>query len=281
MRHLIRFLVHHNYIFLFLLLEFASFVLIINFNYYQQGVYFTSCNRLVGSFYDVTGGISSYFNLREQNDSLVSSNIRLQQELTFLQQQLNKQQQDSLYRSLEQTPMFADYTLYDARVINNSVNHLNNYITLNKGAKDGIQPAMGVVNGNGIVGIVRAVSAHYSLVLSVLNSKSTISCKLKNKEFFGYLLWTGESSQEAQLCDLPTHAILQKGDTIITSGYSALFPEGMMVGVINKIDHAPDGLSYILGVKLSTDMTHLSAVRVIANNKREERIEVESKKVKE
>ena len=125
---------------------------------------------------------------------------------------------------------------------------------------------MGVVDANGVVGIVYKTTPHYALVISLLNSKSSLSCKIQGSGYFGYLKWEGGDSQYAYLRDLPRHAEFNVGDTVVTSGYSAVFPPGLLVGYIDEMSDSHDGLSYLLKIRLATDFSRISDVRVIANN---------------
>ena len=140
------------------------------------------------------------------------------------------------------------YQTIQAQVIKNSVNRVDNYITLDQGAAAGIRPDMGVAGTQGVVGIVYKVSSHYALVLSVLNSRSNISCMIQGSGYFGYLRWEGGDSRYAWLEDLPRHAEFELGDTVVTSGYSAVFPQGVMVGTVDDAVDADDGLSYRLKI---------------------------------
>ena len=151
-----------------------------------------------------------------------------------------------------------------AHVVKNTLNRADNYITLDQGSLDGIRPDMGVVDANGVVGIVYKTSPHYALVISLLSSKSSLSCKIVGSEYFGYLRWEGGDSRYAYLKDLPRHAELNKGDTVVTSGYSAMFPEGIMVGVVDDLTDSHDGLSYLVKVRLATDFGKVKNVRVLS-----------------
>lgn len=270
MRNLLNFLIKYNYWFLFLLLEVASFVLLFRFNHYQQSVYFTSAGGIAGKVYEISGGISSYFHLKETNEELMDRTAQLEQEVAFLKKILNEKGTDSTALDWLQRTLPADYTILKARVIKNSLTRLDNYITLNKGTADGISTEMGVVSPNGVAGIVYKTSPHYSLVLPLLNSKSSISCKIVGSDYFGFLKWEGGDTQFAYLKDLPRHAEFNLGDTVVTSGYSAVFPEGIMVGTVDKMQDSHDGLSYLLRIKLSTDFGKVSDVRIIARKGREE-----------
>ena len=267
MRNLLNFLVKYNYWFLFILLEVASFVLLFRFNRYQQSVFFTSANAVAGKLYEVTGSIAAYFHLKETNEDLLDHNIRLEQRVAQLERALLDARSDTtLYHSLDSVPAGSRYSLHKARVIKNSLNRLDNYLTLDKGSADSIRPEMGVVSANGVVGIVYKTTPHYALVISLLNSKSSLSCKIQGSDYFGYLKWEGGDSQYAYLRDLPRHAEFSVGDTVVTSGYSAVFPPGLLVGYIDEMTDSHDGLSYLLKIRLATDFGRVSDVRVIANH---------------
>ena len=281
MRNLINFLLKYNYWFLFVILEVASFVLLFRFNNYQQSAYFTSANTVVGAVYEVSGGISSYFHLKSVNEDLLDRNMLLEEQINNLEKALKERQLDSIaVNSIRKMPQ-KDYQLFKARVIKNSLNLADNYITLDKGSSSGIHSEMGVVDGNGIVGIVYETSPSYSVVISVLNSKSNISCKIVGSDYFGYLKWEHGDSRYAYLKDLPRHAEFNLGDTVVTSGYSTVFPEGVMVGTVDDMSDSHDGLSYLLKIKLATDFGKLSDVRVIARNGQQEQKELENKTTKQ
>ena len=281
MRNLINFLLKYNYWFLFVILEVASFVLLFRFNNYQQSVYFTSANTVVGAVYEVSGGISSYFHLKSVNEDLLDRNMLLEEQINNLEKALKERQLDSIaVNSIRKMPQ-KDYQLFKARVIKNSLNLADNYITLDKGSSSGIHSEMGVVDGNGIVGIVYETSPSYSVVISVLNSKSNISCKIVGSDYFGYLKWEHGDSRHAYLKDLPRHAEFNLGDTVVTSGFSTVFPEGIMVGTVDDMSDSHDGLSYLLKIKLATDFGKLSDVRVIARNGQQEQKELENKTTKQ
>lgn len=277
MRNLLNFLLKYNHWFLFILLEVISFVLLFRFNHYQHSVYFSSANAVAGKVYEVSGGITSYSHLKSVNEDLLDRIMELEQQNHNLEDALGRHLSDSTeLNSIRNLPN-TDYQVFKARVINNSLNLVDNYITLNRGSKDGIRPEMGVVDGNGVVGIVYDTSSHYSRVISVLNSKSSISCKIVGSEYFGYLKWEYGDSRYAYLKDLPRHAEFNLGDTVVTSGYSTVFPEGIMIGTVDDMADSNDGLSYLLKVKLATDFGKVSEVRVIARTGQHEQKELEQK----
>ena len=275
MRNLLNFFLKYNHCFLFVLLELLSFALLFRFNHYQGSVFFTSSNRLVGSIYEVANQVTGYFHLKSINDNLVQKNVELELQMEYLRNALVSITRDSASIDRLKKDALDDYDIYNARVINNSLTHIDNYITIDKGTKNGISRDMGVVDGNGIVGIVYLTSDNYSVIIPVLNSKSNISCKIKRSDYFGFLKWEGGSSEYAIVKDMPRHSLLSLGDTIVTSGHSAVFPSGIPVGTIEEITDSQDGLSYQLKVKLFTDFGRLNDVRVIAKKGQKEQMGLE------
>ena len=270
MRNLLNFLFNYGYWFLFLLLEVISLTLLFRFNSYQGSVGFTTANRMVAQVHDFSAEVSSFFNLQTANAQLTQHNVQLQTENLALRKALEMATPNEDFEKLTESLHHVGYSTIPGRVIQNSLNLPDNYITLNKGTADGVSTEMGVANGNGIIGIIYLTSEHYSLAISLLNSKSSISCKFKNNDYFGYLKWKGGNPRYAYLEDLPRHAIFQKGDTIVTSGYSAVFPKGLMVGIVDSIADSKDGLSYLLRINLSTDFACLDDALIISNNDQKE-----------
>lgn len=279
MRNLLNFLVKNGHCLLFLLLEVFCGIMLFRWNNYQSSVGYTAAGRITGRLYAWTAEVSSYFKLGEQNHRLTQTNILLEQENQLLRDAINRQAHSAQW-SIHYDSLLNRYTLYQAQVINNSVNRQDNFITLNKGSRDGIMPEMGVTDGNGVIGIVYMTSEHYALVISLLNRKSNISCKFKNSEYFGYLKWDGIDPNYTWLHDVPLHARFSVGDTLVTSGYSAIFPEGLTIGTVEEINDSRDGLSYLLKVKLQADFSALDYVTVISNQLREEQQLLESQKAK-
>ena len=277
MRNLLNFFLKYNHWFLFLFLELISFAVLFRFNHHQGSVFLTSASRWAGMVHQVTGRVTSYFGLKDINDALVHKNVELEIQMEQLRKAWNQMTRDTMnYERMKQEALDGCQIL-KANVINNSLIHADNFITLDKGEKDGIRSEMGVVDGNGIVGIVYLTSPHYSIVISVLNSMSNISCKIKRSGYFGILKWDGGSSQYAIVKDMPRHSLLSKGDTIVTSGHSAVFPPGIPIGTVEEIGDSHDGLSYLLKVKLFTDFGRLNDVRVIAREGQQEQLELEHK----
>lgn len=228
MRNLLNFLLKYNHWFLFVLLEVISLTLLFRFNNYQGSAFFTSANYLAGIVYEASSQVTRYFGLTEVNKDLTARNVELEIEVERLSQALEQYTQDTTGVANLRKEALKDYVLYDARVVNNSITHPNNFITIDKGEADGIRPEMGVVCGNGVVGIVYLTGKHHAIVLPVLNSKSSISCKIKRTSYFGFLKWEGGSSQYAYVKDMPRHSEFSLGDTIVTSGHSAVFQPGYL-----------------------------------------------------
>ena len=275
MRNLLNFFLKYNYWFLFIFLEVISFVLLFRFNNYQGSAFFTSSNQVAGMVYEFANKVTGYFHLKTINDGLVQKNVELELQVEHLRSALMELTADSTEIERMKSNALLGYDIYRANVINNSLTHVDNYITLNKGENDGIRREMGVISGSGVVGIVYQTSPNYSVVIPILNSKSSISCKIKRSDYFGFLKWDGGSSQYATVKDMPRHSLFTLGDTIVTSGHSAVFPGGIPVGTVEDMSDSHDGLSYLLKVKLFTDFARLSDVRVIAKKAQEERLELE------
>lgn len=276
MRNLLNFLFRYNHCIVFVLLQGVSFLLLFSFNNYQHSRFFTSANAFVGKIYEATRAVTGYFDLQRQNDVLMERNIWLEQQLLLADKRLKEMEEASTtsWPAETTTTMFQSYK---AGVIKNSLNRADNYITLNQGSLAGIKPDMGVIGPNGVVGIVYKTSPHYSLVISLLSSKSNLSCKIAGNEYFGFLQWEGGDSRYAYLKDLPRHAEFAIGDTIVTSGFSTVFPQGMMVGVIEEANDTNNGLSFLLKIKLATDFGKLRNVHVLAREGIEEQKLLEEK----
>lgn len=280
MRKLISFLINHSLIFVYAFYLVICFVLLFKFNPYQQSVFFSSANEMAGRFYIMTSGITGYFGLQEINRDLQKQNGNLEMELIRLRDEVSRLSGDSLLVRTSADSSLSRYDFQIAQVINNSVFKTHNYITLNKGRKDGIHSEMGVIDQNGIVGIVNVVSDHYAVAISLLNPKLRLSCKVKGSNYFGSLVWDGKDPRFAVLEELPRHVKFVKGDTIVTSGYSSVFPEGLMVGTVDGFSKQRNDNFYALTVKLSTDFFRLNDVRILDDKGQKERriLEMEAKK---
>jgi rod shape-determining protein MreC len=275
MNNLLEFLTKYNHWFVFLLLEILSIVLLFQFNSYQGSVWFSSANAVAGKVYEWDSSIESFFSLTTINEQLTKRNVCLEHEVAQLAQQLDDVTHDSLAaKKKNQLSLLSNYRLIPAKVVSNSISSGSNLITLDKGEADGIKKDMGVVCGNGVVGIVYLVSSHYSIVIPVLNKQSNISCTIQRRGYFGYLHWNGGSSKIAYVDDVPRHAHFALYDKVVTSGYSSVFPPGVLVGKILHVFNSRDGLSYRLQIELSTDFGNLRDVCVIDDALLKERLDV-------
>lgn len=251
--------------------------MLFNNNPYQHHVILTSANAVSSSIYGVANSVTSYFNLRSINEDLQLRNAALETEVISLRKQVDDYQlRRHAADSTEILKPLQQFDFIIAHVINNSISRPYNYITIEKGEADGICPEMGVVDHSGVVGVVNVVGKHYSRIISLLNPDFRLSCKLKGSDVFGSLVWDGKNSEEALLEELPKHTVYHTGDTIITSGYSSMFPEGVPVGTVIKSATADDDNFFTLRIKLLTDFSQLSTVRVIKNNNINEIKEVEA-----
>ena len=250
----------------------------------------SSANAVTGKVLSISGVVSSYFELQKVNQQLLERNSLLEMEVLRMRAKTDNFALDSA--SFDKTVLtdtvladslfFGNYTYkyIPVGVVNNSTTNVNNYITINKGYNDGIRPDMGVVSPRGIVGIVATVDEHFSVVISLLSSKFKVSCKVLNTNYTGSLSWKGGSVKYAYLDQLPTHATFQIRDTIVTSGNSAIFPPGVMVGIVESYNREGDDNFYSLKVLLNNDFHSLNVLGVIDNSLQKEQrtIEMEARK---
>lgn len=268
MRNLLNFILNYSTWFVFSFYVIISLILLFSNNIYQQSVYLTSANSISESIYEVSGGVTGYFNLKGINSELQESNAKLENEIFNLRSQLAE------YQSLlSDTMPTADKKRYEyvlATVVNNSTRHPKNYFTINKGTADGIKPGMGVVDHNGIVGIVNVAGPHTARIISLLNETQHFSVRIANSPFVGSLSWKGNDPSVGYVEEIPRHAKYRIGDTIVTSGYSTTFPQGLPVGVIQSKIKSSDDNYYVFKVRLTSDFKSLSTVRVIKDVYKEE-----------
>ncbi len=227
---------------------------------YHQSKFFNSASWLTGGIYSMSNNVSSYFDLNEENKTLLQENKRLRKQLF----------NNASGGMVEIDTATINYTIQTARIIKNSYASPRNYITIDKGSKQGITQDMGVITAKGILGIVENTSANYAAVQSILNTSSIINAKIKNSEHFGSLIWDQQRYNVVQLQDVPRLVSLSVGDTIVTGGSSSIFPENIPIGVIQKFDLNNSKSFYNIDVKLFNDMTNLKNVYIINNIHREE-----------
>lgn len=266
MRSLIRYLLKNHAFVLFILLETLALAMVFNYNSFQKATYLNSANRVTGKVYAIYQSVTGYFGLTKINRELAQENARLR--MLLENQPEFVANTDSIFLTLPESDSV--YHFIPAQIISNSVNRPFNYITLDKGSMHGIKPDMGIISASGIVGVVGQVSASYSMGLSVLNQRWSISAKLKKNGYYGSLIWDGLDYRMANLNEIPLHVDIAVGDTVVTSGYSSVFPEGILVGTISGFSE-PDGENYYsIRVRLSVDFKNLSHVEVVENRDKQE-----------
>ncbi|MEE1310102.1 MAG: rod shape-determining protein MreC [Bacteroidaceae bacterium] len=255
---------------IFLLLEVLSGLLLFKYNSYQGSIWFTQANTAAAYVHEWEAKAFAYLRMPAENAELVQRNILLQHETDSLRHLLAEALKDCSATEKKQNTLLQDIKLIPAHIVDNSVRNRDNLLVINAGSNAGVEPEMGVVSGTGVVGIVSAVTPHYSLVISILNSHSSISCRLRRTDYFGYLKWKGGNTLRAYMEDVPRHAHIKVGDIVETSGFSNVFPAGIFLGKVAKIKNSSDGLAYELEILLGTDMSNLRHVNVISNlNKKE------------
>lgn len=227
-------------------------------------MYLSSANQVSSALNSVTSNVTGYFHLRTINESLQASNAMLENEVLNLQHQL-KECLTLIPDSSARSHFSNRFGYVSATVLNNSVRHPRNYFSIDKGTLDGVRTGMGVVDQNGVTGIVNVAGPHSARVISLLNQTQHFSVKLKDTNFIGSLNWKGRDPVVAYMEEVPRHAQFHVGDTVVTSGYSTTFPENIPVGIVMNRVKGTDDNFYILKVKLCSDFKALSAVRVIVD----------------
>lgn len=273
MRELFNFFARNSKWLVFVVLVVLSCMMLFTRNPYQHHVYLTSAGQVTGTIYGVAGQVTSYFNLHANNEDLNERNAALQAEVIDLREQMRRILQQRTPGDTTQVLPFAPLRHYDfitAHVINNSVMRPNNYVTIDKGSADGVKPEMGVIDQNGVVGIVNVVSDHHARLISLLNPHFRLSCKIKGNESFGSLVWDGKDPRVAILEELPRHTKFRLGDTVVTSGYSAVFPEGIPVGYVLDTREQAAHNFFTIRVRLLSDFCKLNNVQVVVNNHADE-----------
>lgn len=294
MRNILDFLIKYSHWALFVLLQMVAAILLFRFNSFQGSVWFTSASEVTASVTKVAAEVTRYFDLEKMNRDLTERNVYLMQELKYYKELVGEKEHsndsliviqgmqetvrtDSSVVTIKNPPTLMDrsFLVCPARVVNISVRRFDNYLAIDKGESSGVRTGMGVISGMGVVGIVCRTSENYSLVLPVINSESSISCKIARTDYFGFLKWEGKDPLTAFMTDVPRHAEYEIGDTVVTSGHSTVFIEGIPVGTVISKDDSDDEMSFTLGIHLFTDFGRLNDVYVLALPPREELIELE------
>jgi rod shape-determining protein MreC len=261
MLRILQFLYRIRAFLLFVFLELVAAWMIVTNNSPQGAAFFNSSNAVIASVLKKQADLVQFFSLAEANEELTEENARVLEKLSSFIQPA-----DSAYLELDSL-LEVSYQFKGARVIANSLRFSQNYLTLNKGEADGVKPGMGVFNSNGVVGRIKSVSKNYSVAFSLLNTGLLVSSKIKSSDVFGSVQWDGKDASEANLLYVPRHVKTQPGDTVITSGFNAVFPEGIPLGVISEVNPDKENPNYLkIRLKLSTDFSKVKYVYLVENS---------------
>jgi len=270
MKNLFAFFIKHNFIFVFLFLQVICVWLMVQNNGFQGSHVLNSSNTAVANVYETAANTREYFSLKQENEKLALENSVLRNFLKTNYAVLPLQEftkRDTIYK--------LQYSYINAKVVNSSVNKRRNFLTLNIGSEQGIKQDMGVMTSDGIVGVVTDVSRNFSSAMSLLHKDMKVNCQLKKDGSYGPLGWDGADYRFCQLIDIPTHAKIKQGDTVITSEFSRIFPEGIIVGTIESYERRRNESYYTVQVKLSADLKKVNHVYVIRNKFKNERDSLE------
>jgi rod shape-determining protein MreC len=271
MERLLKFIYEYRAFFTFLLLELLCAWMIIRNNQYQGATYFNSSNRVAANLLAFSQGMREYFSLRVTNQKLAEENAVLRTLLEQREQRIAEQK----IPALNDTLIEKRFEYISAKVIANSTQFYKNYITIDKGRNHGIRPGMAVLSAAGAVGKVKSVSDHYAVLISLLNTDDMVSATIKRTENFGTIQWEGTDIRLTNLRYIPRHASPRVGDTVITSGYNAVFPKGVMIGTIRECILKEDAPFWSIHVELSQDFSKLAFVSVIKSNLKKEKDSLE------
>ncbi len=264
MRNLLAFLSRYRFFFLFLILEAISIIRVYQNDHYQHTRIFKSTNLFTGTIVQTYDNITSYLSLKKANEELAKENALLRNQLT---------KDTSYIRDLQGFPVpDSNISYISAKVISNSVNKRNNYFMVNKGTDDGVQKDMGVINYDGVVGIITNVSKHFSSGMSILHKSSRISARIRKNNHMVSISWPGINYRTGLIEDIPKHVDVEKGDTIVTSGNSDIFPEGIMLGVVGKIYEEDNQLFKTATIRFSVDYNNIYWVYIIDNHSKQEKL---------
>lgn len=276
MRSLLAFVIKNNFIFAFLVLQFICALLMVNKNHYQGSHVLNSSNSAIAGVYAAAHNTSEYFELKDENDRLATENARLHNLIKNSYSMLpltEFKRNDTLYKQ--------QYTYVACKVVNSSVNKRKNFLTLNIGSGQGVRQDMAVMSSDGIVGKITDVSRNFATAMSLLHKDNFVNCQLKKDGSYGPLMWDGGDYRYCMLTDIPTHARLKQGDTVITSDLSKIFPQGIMVGTVESWERRQNESFFTVRVKLSADLKKVNHVYVITNRFKAERDSLEAQTQKQ
>jgi len=272
MRNFIQFLVKYHIFLFFLVLQVLCFWLIFRNNTFHEASFVNSSNRVVGTLLTYKSNLSVYIELQRVNDELSAENEELRNMLTGTFVNVNDQ-----FVMINDTLRERKYRYKSAQVINSSINKQLNYLTINKGLQEGLSQGMGVINTNGLVGVVKDVSEHFSTVIPIINLSFTASAELERTGSFGLLRWDGKNHRYAMLNDIPGHVDVRKGDTLVTRSASGIYPRGIQIGTVAKVEQKDGSNFHQIRVLLNNDFGRLRYVYIVDNLLRAEQELIESK----
>ncbi len=260
MNNLLKLFSKYYVLILFVCLQSFALIMIFQGKNYHRNWFIFSANQLSGNTYEVLNNFEEYLNLRDKNQQLIKENIELRSMMNNSLHRISAtrlMQEDTIYHQ--------KFTYRNAPVIQNSIYKKNNFITIGLGRRDGIQKEMGVITHDGVVGIVSEVSENYATIISLLNSQATVSCKIARNNASGILQWDGSNPEYAKLMDMPLSTKVYKGDTVLTSGFSSVFPSGIVEGIVTKVSENKSTQMLDITVKLKQKFNQLNQVYVIEN----------------
>ncbi len=277
MRNLLNYILRNSPWFLAILLIVFSLFLVFKHNSYQRSVYLSSANKASSQLYGISNNITSFFQLRSNNSKLLKRTAELERTLHQLKEHIVTLTGDtSIIDAFTLDSIVpAQFEFIPADVVNISISKFNNYITINKGSINGVEPDMGVISTTGVVGVVRNVSKHSAVIIPIINPKFRLGAKLKNSENFGSIAWDGSNANTAQLMEVPKHELFAVGDTVVT-GFSRIFPEGIIVGYTKKMGTSNDDNFNTFNIDLGTNFQTLQHVLIINDKYHKERTDLET-----
>jgi len=270
MRNLLNFLARYNNLIIFLVLQGIAVYLLSTGNNYHNSRFVKGFRSLTAGIEKRVSTINSYFQLRDISQLLARENAALRTSIERL-----SASSDQLFFSVTDTVHFQQYTFTSAQVVNNTLNRQKNFFTLNKGSIQGMKVDMAVISGDCVAGVIVGCSKNYSVAMPLINPDFRLSARLRKNGYFGSLSWDGSDVRHVTLNEIPQHVTFGVGDTVETTGYSAIFPEGIMIGTISDFEKS-GGDFYKIRIALGADFRKLSYVTVIGNLRKEEQLELEN-----
>lgn len=277
MQRLFSFIYEYRAFFTFLLLELLCVWMVIENNQYQSTKYFNTSNSVAASIISTSQNIREYFSLRDINQRLAEENAELRKKVDQRNQMLYQLD----LRPIKDAAIINRFDFIAAKVINNTTNNYKNFITIDKGKRHGLQPGMAAISEAGVVGKVKSVSDHYAVLISLLNIDNQVSSKIKRTGHFGTVQWDGVDPRVIDLKYIPRHVELKVGDTVVTSGYNAVFPEGILVGVVKNVKLNEEAQFHTIKVGLAQDFGKVAFVEVVKSNLKQEKDSLELKTIGE